>query len=444
MTNITVADIARITGGELHGGGAERPVTGAVIDSRAVSGGLMFCALPGVRADGHSFIASALERGAPCALAARVPEGVAGSVITVPDVQAAMAALAAELRRRFSGPVVGIVGSSGKTTTKELCAAVLGERFNTLRTEGNLNNELGVPLTLFRLGAETEAAVIELGISDFGEMTRLGRMARPDIAVYTLIGRSHLNCLRDLDGVLRAKSELLDEMSGDALVIVNGDDERLAALRTRQRLIKYGTGEGCDLRAENISYDGGVSFEAVRGERRIALRVPAYGRHLVYAALAAACVGMELGLTDAEIAAGAARYAPVGRRASVIRSGGITVVDDCYNSNPDSCAMAIESAAALPGRLVCILGDMLNLGPESEKMHRETGDIAREHGAVLLTAGEAARAMGGEHFETRDGLIAALPGLIRPGDVVLVKASHDMGFEQVSEALKRLGLPDTV
>ena len=401
MTGLTVGDIAAATGGRLIGGDANAAVTGAVIDSRRAAPGVMFCALRGERVDGHSYIASALSQGSPCVLAERVPEGVDGSVIVVSDVTKAMAALARRCRDMFAGPVVGVVGSSGKTTTKEMCACVLAERFNTLRTEGNLNNELGVPLTLFRIAPDTEAAVVELGISDFGEMHRLGSMARPDIAVYTLIGRSHLNLLHDLDGVLKAKTELLDEMDEGALVIVNGDDQKLASLKPRQRLIKYGLGGGNDVRAENVRLDGGVSFDVVRGERRFTVSVN-------------------------------------GRRTSVIRAGGVTIVDDCYNSNPDSAVLAVKSASDLPGRLVCILGDMLNLGPDSAKMHREVGDAARARGALLLCSGEESRAMGGVHFDTREELISALPEYVRPGDVVLVKASHAMGFEAVTEALKEL------
>ena len=436
MIDFTINDIVRISGGELHGaaeGGT--PVAGAVIDSRAAGEGIMFCALKGERVDGHDYIASALAQGAACALASRAPAGVSGPVIVVPDVQRAMAVLARETRERFPGPVVGVVGSSGKTTTKEMCAAVLSEKYKTLRTEGNLNNELGVPLTLFRLDKSTEAAVVELGISDFGEMTRLGKMARPDIAVYTLIGRSHLNALHDLDGVLRAKTELMDEMRPDALIIVNGDDERLAALRPRQRTLSYGLGERCEVRALDVKWEGGVRFTVARGERRFEVKIPAFGRHLVYSALAAAAVGMELGLSDAEIAAGLANYAPVGRRARVIEAGGVTVVDDCYNSNPDSCEMAVESAAGLGGRLVCVLGDMLNLGPDSDKMHKEVGDAARRHGALLLTCGESSRSMGGEHFESREALISAVKERVRPGDTVLIKASNAMRFDEVTEAL---------
>ena len=442
MTGFTVEDIAKITKGALFGAKGGAAVTGGVIDSRLAGPGLMFCALRGERADGHDYIASALQKGSPVCLAERVPEGVGGGVIVVPDVQRAMAELAREVRGRFTGPVVGIVGSSGKTTTKEMCAAVLSERFNTLRTEGNLNNELGVPLTLFRLDASSEAAVVELGISDFGEMARLGRMARPDIAVYTLIGRSHLNNLRDLDGVLRAKTELLEEMGPDALVVLNGDDAKLAALRARQRLLRYSAEGRGDVNAEGfaVSAEGAVSFDIVRGGRRIRAEIPAFGRHLVYAALAAASVGMELGLTDAEIAAGLAKYAPVGHRTRVLRTPCLTIVDDCYNSNPDSAALAVDSASDLPGRLVCILGDMLNLGPDSARMHRELGEKALASASLLLTAGEAARDMGGVHFKSRDALISALPEYLRPGDTVLVKASRAMEFERITEALQGLKL----
>ena len=197
MIDMTVQKVAAAVGGQLHGSGGERAVLGAVRDNREVQPGLMFCALPGARRDGHEFIEAALASGAPCCLAQRVPEGATGPVVTVPDVAKAMARLAEHCRGQVKAPVVGITGSSGKTTAKEMCARVLSRRFNTLKTEKNFNNELGVPLTIFRIMPETEAAVVELGISDFGEMSRLGAMARPDIAVYTLIGRSHLEALGD-------------------------------------------------------------------------------------------------------------------------------------------------------------------------------------------------------------------------------------------------------
>ncbi len=442
MRDMTIFSAARAAGGRVAGCGQDAPLSGGVIDSREAGPGLMFCALPGERADGHEYMRSALEKGAACCLATHVPEGVTGPVILVDDVRSAMAKIAGACRDRLGIPVVGITGSSGKTTAKEMCAAVLSQKYNTLKTEKNFNNELGVPLTLFRIGPEHGAAVVELGINHFGEMSRLGAMAKPDIAVYTLIGRSHLEALGDLDGVLRAKGELVEHMPPDGMLIVNGDDEKLAAWRPARRKLTFGLGEGCDVRGVGFAPRGaeGSALTVLAGERRIEIFLPAYGRHLAYAALAAAAVGIELGLSDGQIAAGAADYAPVGRRARIIETPSLTVIDDCYNANPDSVKMAIASAGALGGRLVCILGDMLELGEQSEQMHREVGEAARAAGALLLTAGERSAAMGGEHFASKAELISALPRLLKRGDRVLVKASHSMAFEEISDALRALSL----
>ena len=442
MKDMTIFSAARAAGGRVAGCGQDAPLSGGVIDSREAGPGLMFCALPGERADGHEYMRSALEKGAACCLATHVPEGVTGPVILVDDVRSAMAKIAGACRDKLDIPVVGITGSSGKTTAKEMCAAVLSQKYNTLKTEKNFNNELGVPLTLFRIGPEHGAAVVELGINHFGEMSRLGAMAKPDIAVYTLIGRSHLEALGDLDGVLRAKGELVEHMPPDGLLIVNGDDEKLAAWRPARRKLTFGLGEGCDVRGVGFAPRGaeGSALTVLAGERRIELFLPAYGRHLAYAALAAAAMGIELGLSDGQIAAGAADYAPVGRRARIIETPSLTVIDDCYNANPDSVKMAIASAGALGGRLVCILGDMLELGEQSEQMHREVGNAARAAGALLLTAGERSAAMGGEHFASKAELISALPRLLKRGDRVLVKASHSMAFEEISDALRALSL----
>lgn len=442
MRDMTIFSAARAAGGRVAGCGQDAPLSGGVIDSREAGPGLMFCALPGERADGHEYMRSALEKGAACCLATHVPEGVTGPVVLVDDVRSAMAKIAGACRDRLGIPVVGITGSSGKTTAKEMCAAVLSQKYNTLKTEKNFNNELGVPLTLFRIGPEHGAAVVELGINHFGEMSRLGAMAKPDIAVYTLIGRSHLEALGDLDGVLRAKGELVEHMPPDGMLIVNGDDEKLAAWRPARRKLTFGLGEGCDVRGVGFAPRGaeGSALTVLAGERRIELFLPAYGRHLAYAALAAAAVGIELGLSDGQIAAGAADYAPVGRRARIIETPSLTVIDDCYNANPDSVKMAIASAGALGGRLVCILGDMLELGEQSEQMHREVGEAARAAGALLLTAGERSAAMGGEHFASKAELISALPRLLKRGDRVLVKASHSMAFEEISDALRALSL----
>ena len=318
-----------------------------------------------------------------------------------------------------------------------------------MKTEKNLNNELGVPLTLFRLSPEYGAAVIEMGISDFGEMTRLAKMVRPDMVVYTVIGASHLDNLHDRAGVLKAKTELLPFLRPQGTVFVNGDDDMLAGLDCRRRKISFGIAAENDVRAENIASDAdSTDCEIALGDRRIPVTIPAYGRQMVYAALSGAAVGLNMGLDDAAIARGIASYKTVGRRASVIDTGFVTLVDDCYNANPNSVKCAVDSLKMLPGRKVCVLGDMLGLGESGERLHLEVGQYAGENGAeLILTAGELARGIdagaaktGAQtvHFDTSAKLIAALPEYIKKGDAVLVKASHAMKFEEVSEAIKKL------
>ena len=385
-----------------------------------------------------------------CALASRVPEGENRPIIVVPDVEAALRALAEAYRKRLDIPVIGIAGSVGKTTTKEMVASVLAQRYRVHKTEKNFNNELGVPLTLLQIKREHQISVVEMGISDFGEMTRLARMVRPTMAVYTVIGHSHLEKLRDRNGVYQAKTEMLDFLPGDGVVFANGDDDLLSRMDCRQKRVLFGRGGANAVRAENIVTQGlhGTDCDIVCGQRRIAVHIPAYGGHMVYAALAGAAVGIEMGLTDSGIAAGIAAYKPVGRRANVTDTGFLTLIDDCYNANPDSVRAAIDSMSGFPGRKVCILGDMLELGTDSEALHRAVGAYAAEKGAdLVLTAGPlsesvstAAMETGTEarHFPDVEGLIAALPELLCRGDAVLVKASHSMRFERISEALKEL------
>ena len=369
----------------------------------------------------------------------------------MPDVQLALERLAKAYRAQFPIPVVGITGSVGKTTAKEMISAVLSRRFRILKTEGNLNNRIGIPMMLSRLGPEHEAAVIEMGISEFGEMSILADMVRPTAAVYTTIGHAHLEFLQDLDGVLRAKTEMLYFLPEDAPVVVNGDDEKLRNFPCRQRKILYGLGAHNAFRAENIVPDGeGISCELVAdGEpvpARIPVRIPAFGQHHVAAALAAAAVGKLFGLSDEEIAAGIAAFHNVGRRGELVQTALVTMIDDSYNANPDSVRSGIDSLVQLPGgRHICILGDMLELGEESGRMHAEIGRYAREKGAdLVLTAGsfaaDTARGAGsaGRYYVNRDALIAVLPEVLREGDCVLVKASKGSHFEHVSAAIREM------
>ena len=448
MDGMTIRKAALACGGQLRGAGDfERELGRVMIDSRAVRPGDLFAAYRGERVDGHDYIASAFERGAACCLAERVPEGETGPILLVDSVQKALEQIAAAYRATLSLPLIGVTGSVGKTSAKEMIAAVLSQRLRVLKTEGNLNNQIGVPMTLSRITAEHEAAVVEMGISGFGEMRELARMARPTAAVYTVIGSAHLEFLHDRDGVLRAKGEMLDEIAEDAPVFVNGDDDKLRALRCRQRKILFGLSEGCELRAEKIRLlpDGNPACEIVCGGRRIPVEIPAFGKHMIYAALAGAAVGLWFGLTDEEIAAGVAAYETVGRRAAVTDTGFLTLVDDCYNANPDSCRCGIDSLLQLPGRPVCIFGDMLELGEEAPAMHAAIGRYAKEKGVALtLCCGplseETAKAANGIHYVNCEALIADLPQLLRRGDAVLVKASRGMSLERVSEALKALRL----
>lgn len=449
MKNMTILRAAQCCRGRLCGENidAGTELGNVVIDSRCVKPGDLFVAYRGEKVDGHDYITAALDRGAACCLAEKAPEGENRAVIAADDVQAALEAICAEYRAALDIPVIGITGSVGKTSAKEMISAVLSQKMSVLKTDGNLNNQIGVPMTLSRISPENDAAVVEMGISDFGEMSRLAAMVRPTIAVYTVIGHAHLEFLHDLDGVMRAKGEMLDYMADDAPVIVNGDDAALRALECRQKKLMFGLTSDCDVRAENIKCVSAAASECdiVYGERRVHVCIPAFGRHMVYAALEGAAVGFLMGLSDAEIAAGIASYETVGRRAAVSDTGYLTLIDDCYNANPDSVKSGVDSLMRLPGRHICILGDMLELGENEKEMHREVGEYAVRKGAELVIccgalAESIAQGAGkhGMYFKNRAELISALPKLIEKGDAVLVKASHSMRFDEISEELKRL------
>ncbi len=449
MRGISVKQAAEIVNGKLYGTqGLDSEILGVTIDSRKVENGYMFAALKGEHVDGHDYIGKAFELGAVCCIAEKLPEDISGTVIIVPDVAAALKILAENYRKRFDIPVIGIAGSVGKTTAKEMIASVLSQKYNVLKTEKNLNNELGVPLTIFRIEPEHEVAVIEMGISDFGEMSRLAKMVRPTMAVYTLIGHAHLERLHDRNGVLKAKAEMLDFMPDDGTVFLNADDDLLAKLDCRQNKVLYGTKDNADVKAENILSDSlsGLSCDIVSGDRRIPVKVPSYGSHMVYAALEGAAVGLAMGLSNAQIAAGIAAYETVGRRANVCDTGFITLIDDCYNANPDSVMCAVDSLKSVDGRKVCILGDMLEMGENKAELHAKVGKYASDNGVdMLLTVGElskntctAAEEISSLHFDTNAELITGLPELIEKGDTVLVKASHSMKFDEISDALKLL------
>lgn len=442
MQHLTPAVLRDITGGECLKELPAEEITAITTDSRAVVPGGLFAAIPGARVDGHDYIASAAEKGASCVLCSRFVEADIPQ-IKVGDTAQALQAIAAFYRSQFDYPFIGVTGSVGKTTAKEMIASVLSARFHTLKTEKNFNNELGVPLTLFRLRPEHEAAVVEMGISSFGEMERLADMVHPDIAVFTLIGDAHLEFLGDRAGVLRAKTEMISGMPESGVVIANGDDPCLKDHEFGRRTIRFGFDEQCDVRAVDVEDEGmsGMGCTILSGWRRIPVKIPAFGQHMVYAALMGATVGIELGLTDEEIQAGIASYETVGSRGRVVQAAGVMILDDCYNANPTSCESALNNLVTLPGRPVAILGDMLELGDAGPVMHRMLGELAASMGVKVIACGLLSRntadgaGEGAQWFADTEALLKALPELIREGDCVLVKASHAMNFEAVTETL---------
>lgn len=453
MKNLTIENIISAINGDWHGDAVllGREVSFITTDSRNVDNNCLFAAIKGENSDGHDYIEASIQKGALCIIAERLPESKALPVIVVKNTVEALGDLAAFYRRQFDIPVLGITGSVGKTTAKEMVSAVMSHRFKVHKTPKNLNNELGVPLTLFGLDESHEFAVIEMGISHFGEMRRLAEIVHPDMALYTSIGSAHLEFLGDFDGVLKAKSEMLEYLPENGIVFVNGDNQTLQKLTCKQKICRYGVSCGCEVTAENVSLLGtdGMELEIVSSIRRIPCKINSFGVHMVTAALGAAAVGMQMGLTDEEISAGIADYVPVGSRSGIIKTDKITIIDDCYNANPTSVAAAIDSLAILKGRRVCILGDMGELGQTAAKLHFETGLHAANIGVNLVIAcgelsentAEGAKKAGCKsviHFNEKSDLIAELPKLIVKGDFVLVKASHSKKFEEIVAALIKL------
>ena len=450
MKPFTLRDALNAVNGRYFGNEAalDSDIDRVTSDSRTAGTGALFIALKGTRVDGHDFMAGCIRAGAVACLTEREPTPQERPAIQVDSTLRATGALAAWHRARFAIPVIGITGSVGKTTTKEMIAAVLSQRFNTHKTQKNLNNELGVPWTLLRLDDGHQVSVVEMGISDFGEMRRLTHMVRPTIAVFSVIGDAHLEFLGDRDGVMRAKGEIFEGMDENGLAVLNGDDPIQRKCHPNMRRVTYGLGEGCDVRGSDVRNLGedGMRMTIRHSGGTFEVAIPAFGSHLASAALAAAAVGLELGLTGEEIARGVAQYQTVGDRARVIHAGDMTIVSDCYNANPNSCQAAVDSLMQLEGkRRVCVLGDMLELGPRTEELHHGVGEYAAKAGVDLVIGcgplsraiADGAKAAGSDvlYYEDKARLIAALGDILRPGDCVLVKASHSMAFEEIVKRL---------
>lgn len=454
MKNLTLEQIARVCGGRYMGAEESRSacVGSITTDSRKAEAGSLFAAIRGARADGHDFIPQVAGQGALAVLGEREIADCPIPYIQVKSTLQALKDIAEFYLEQLDIPVVGITGSVGKTSTKEMIAAVLAQKYNVLKTLGNFNNELGLPLTVFRLREEHEIAVLEMGINHFGEMSRLAKIAKPDICVITNIGCCHLENLIDRDGVLRAKTEIFEFMKPDGTAILNGDDDKLAPIGgvNGRKAVHFGLEEGNDIYADEIEPRGlkGISCRIHAAGKSFTAMIPIPGRHMVYNALAGTAVGLSCGLTFEEIKKGIESLQPLSGRFHIIEAGGRTIVDDCYNANPMSMKASLDVLKDALGRKVAILGDMGELGENEKALHAEVGACAARTADVLICAGPLCEQMADAaqrenpglpltYFKDREELLKALPGLTSPGDTILVKASHAMHFEEIVEKLQK-------
>jgi UDP-N-acetylmuramoyl-tripeptide--D-alanyl-D-alanine ligase len=453
---LTADDLVRLTGGRLLAR-SDRPIRGAAVDSRLVTAGEVFVALPGERTDGHAFVGQAVARGAAALIVARPPADAAAlgdvTVVRVADPLTALGAIAAGWRRRFEPLVVGVTGSIAKTLTKEAVATVLSARFRTLRNEGNLNNEIGLPLTLMRLGPGHEAAVLEMGMYVGGEIADLARMADPRIGVVTAVQPVHLSRIGSLEAIEAAKGELLEALPPDGRAILNADDPivRGMGLRTAARSLTYGFAADADVGAEAVASAGldGMRFVLRAEGIRRPVAIPTLGRLSVHNALAAAAVGRVADLSFEEIAAGLAAGWSAPHRVELVRLGMVTLVDDTYNASPRSVVAALDLLAGLPGRRGAVLGEMLELGDAGAEGHRAVGEAAARtvdwlvvvgQGAAGIADGALAAGMDPARIvRVRDAETAleAIPPRLRDGDVILLKASRGIALERVVDGLRR-------
>ena len=456
MKNLTLAHIAEACHGTYVGTEEKKnqEVSSIFTDSRKAEEGGLFVPIKGARADAHDFIEDVMEKGARATLSEKELGEKPYPYILVESSLQAVKDIAEYYLAQLAIPVVGITGSVGKTSTKEMIAAVLSQKYCTLKTQGNFNNELGLPLTVFRLRDEHEMAVLEMGISDFGEMHRLAKIARPDTCVITNIGLCHLEFLKSRDGILKAKTEIFDFLKPEGHVILNGDDDKLVTVEEVKGIkpVFFGIENHSGIWADEIKPEGlkGISCCIHTQKGSFSVLIPIPGHHMVYNALAGTAVGLTYGLSLEEIKAGIESLQPVSGRFHIIETGKYTVVDDCYNANPVSMKASLDVLTDAIGRKVAILGDMGELGEDEVEMHREVGVYAASRNLdLLICVGELSQYMAEAakhaapaktilHFATKEEMLKELPKILQEGDTVLVKASHFMGFEDVVKELERL------
>ncbi|MGA8270574.1 MAG: UDP-N-acetylmuramoyl-tripeptide--D-alanyl-D-alanine ligase [Candidatus Sulfotelmatobacter sp.] len=431
-------------------------VHGYSIDSRTVNPGQLFFAVKGERLDGHDFVAQALEKGATAAVVRKdqlARYQIKERLLAVEDTLAALQTLATAVRKLWGKPLIAVTGSVGKTTTKEAIAHVLSARFRVLKSEGNFNNHFGLPLMLLKLEPDNDLAVIEMGMSHAGEIRALAKIAQPEIGVVTNVAPVHLEFFDSLAGIARAKYELVESLPASGIAVLNADDEYVSQFGRdfKGKVVMYGTRVTADVRVENIQARGaeGTEFDVLIGELRERAVLPLVGEHNILNGLAAVAVGLERGLKPSEAVAALSTLAPADKRGQVLQVGNITVINDCYNSNPKALAAMVDALAKMEAkRRIVVAGEMLELGPAGEEMHRQAGrQVAEKQIDALVGVRGLAQAMvdaakeaGGraEFVASSEEAGEWLAREARYGDVVLLKASRGVKLEKALETWKRL------
>ena len=462
MKNLTIKNLTEVCSGIYHGPEniMDREVSSITTDSRKIEKDSLFVPIVGERVDAHRFIEDVMSKGALVTLSERELKNADFPYIQINSSLQAVKDIAEFYLKQLQIPVVGITGSVGKTSTKEVIASVLKEKYRTLKTQGNFNNELGLPLTVFRLREEDQIAVLEMGISDFGEMTRLAKIAKPDTCVITNIGTCHLENLGDRDGVLKAKTEIFQYVKRN--IVLNGDDDKLSTVKEYNGMqpVFFGNGENASVTCENVESRGlkGMSCDiclkgkmAENGElQTFHVDIPMPGRHMVSNALAAAAVGRLYGLNAEQIKNGIESLEPVSGRFNMIETDKFMIVDDCYNANPMSMKASLDVLQDGLGRKVAILGDMGELGTDEAALHEGVGVHAGQCRIdACICVGPLAAHIAEKASQTNpdltvirekdlESLLKNLNTYVKPGDTILVKASHFMKFENVVKALQEM------
>ena len=444
MQSFKVEDVLRATKGKLLSG-ENKEIKGVITDSRKVFGGELFIPFKGERADGHDYIKDVLKKGAAAALSQEDIK-TKGTLIKVDDTLTALGALAKEYLKMYRIPVVGVTGSVGKTSTKDMISGVLESKYNVLKSTGNHNNEIGMPLTVFDMEKEHNMAVFEMGMSAFGELNYLADIARPDVAVITNIGMSHIENLGSQEGILKAKLEMCDFFEEDNVLFVNGDDKFLKDVSGEFKVIRYGMGKNCDIQASDIDDRGilGTHFTITVSGKHQPVYVKAPGVHNVYNAMAAIGIGMHYGISLEAAAKAVEEVVLTDMRMTIEEISDVTILKDFYNAAPDSVRASLSVLKSVKEkRRVAVLGDILELGDFSKEEHRKLGDSLYECADVLVTAGEnakfiaeGAKALGMKEvyqFDNTDEAARNIKSITKPGDCILIKASRGMRFEKIYE-----------